>query len=100
MQIGSMRWLFAAIVGALSVPAGLAVAAGLKARTTPVAGVQTFRSAAVEAGAQAAPGTISGQVKLTSKIRGTALPTPMYPSRTIGRQATRRFRNSGTSSCT
>ena len=40
MQIGSMRWLFAAILGAIAVSAGLTVEAGLKA------------------GAQAAPGTI------------------------------------------
>ena len=65
-----MRWLFAAIVGALIPAAGLTVEAGLTA------------------GAQAAPGTISGQVKLTSKIRGTPLPTPIYPNRSIGRQAT------------
>ena len=44
-------------------------------------------SAGLKAGGQTAPGTISGQVKLTTRIRGTALPTPMYPTRTIGKQA-------------
>ena len=45
-------------------------------------------ASSAELAAGQAGGSISGQVKLTSRIRGTALPTPMYPSRVIGRQAT------------
>ncbi len=45
-------------------------------------------SSAEPAAGQGAAGAISGHVKLTTKVRGTALPTPMYPTRAVGHQAT------------
>jgi hypothetical protein len=53
------------------------------ALTIVLAAGASFKTAS---SAQARTGSIVGRIKLTAKVRGTSLPSPMYPTRTVGRQ--------------